>query len=114
MLLFIAIKVAIKIVDKKMMAEKARKAQEQREQRRKMEEERKRRISGGKYETPTSHPVNAEEKPEIIKENETASDDPEFVRGLQLEVQLLMRLDHPNIIKLYQVLDTDDECLVVM
>ncbi|KAI8801467.1 kinase-like domain-containing protein, partial [Cladochytrium replicatum] len=29
-------------------------------------------------------------------------------------VQLLMRLDHPNVIKLYQVVENEDECFVVM
>ncbi|KAJ3410443.1 Map microtubule affinity-regulating kinase [Chytridiales sp. JEL 0842] len=39
---------------------------------------------------------------------------PSFVSSLQLEVQLLMRLDHPNIISLYQVMETEDECYVIM
>ncbi|EGF83144.1 hypothetical protein BATDEDRAFT_8115, partial [Batrachochytrium dendrobatidis JAM81] len=33
---------------------------------------------------------------------------------LERELQLMMRLDHPNIVKIYQVLETDDECFVVM
>ncbi|KAJ3096246.1 Map microtubule affinity-regulating kinase [Phlyctochytrium planicorne] len=37
-----------------------------------------------------------------------------FMSTLQLEVQLLMRLDHPNVINLYQVMETEDECFVVM
>ncbi|RKO94681.1 kinase-like domain-containing protein, partial [Blyttiomyces helicus] len=32
----------------------------------------------------------------------------------QEALQLLMRLDHPNIIRLYQVMETEDECFVVM
>ncbi|KAJ3034559.1 Map microtubule affinity-regulating kinase, partial [Rhizophlyctis rosea] len=39
---------------------------------------------------------------------------PSFVSQLQLEVQLLMRLDHPNVIRLYQVMETEDECFVIM
>ncbi|RKO95438.1 kinase-like protein, partial [Caulochytrium protostelioides] len=34
--------------------------------------------------------------------------------SFQLEVQLLMRLDHPNIISIFQVVDTPQECWVVM
>ncbi|KAI8849808.1 kinase-like domain-containing protein [Chytridium lagenaria] len=44
----------------------------------------------------------------------SAAETPSFMSTLQLEVQLLMRLDHPNIINLYQVMDTEDECFVVM
>ena len=39
---------------------------------------------------------------------------PSFLDALQLEVQLLMRLEHPNIIKLYQMMENDEECYVVM
>lgn len=31
-----------------------------------------------------------------------------------MEIQLIMRLNHPNIIKVYQIFDSEDECLVVM
>ncbi|KAL7747270.1 hypothetical protein RI367_007324 [Sorochytrium milnesiophthora] len=37
-----------------------------------------------------------------------------LVDGLYAEVRLLMRLDHPNIIGLYQVIDTEDECFIIM
>ena len=37
-----------------------------------------------------------------------------IVSNLEIEVQLIMRLNHPNIIKVYQVLDSEDECLIVM
>lgn len=39
---------------------------------------------------------------------------PTLVQRLSAEVQLLMRLDHPNIIRLYQVLESEDECYVIM
>lgn len=39
---------------------------------------------------------------------------PDFVSKLQLEVQLMLRLDHPNIVKVYQVIDSEDECFIVM
>lgn len=37
-----------------------------------------------------------------------------FINKLENEVQLLMRLDHPNIIKTYQVIDSEEECYIVM
>jgi hypothetical protein len=37
-----------------------------------------------------------------------------IVSNLDIEVQLILRLNHPNIIKVYQVLDSEDECLIVM
>ena len=37
-----------------------------------------------------------------------------IVSNLEIEVQLIVRLNHPNIIKVYQVIDSDDECLIVM
>ncbi|KAI9105242.1 kinase-like domain-containing protein, partial [Phlyctochytrium arcticum] len=45
---------------------------------------------------------------------EELKETPTFVSQLQLEVQLLMRLDHPNVIRLYQVMETELECFVVM
>ncbi|KAJ3093874.1 Map microtubule affinity-regulating kinase, partial [Phlyctochytrium planicorne] len=48
---------------------------------------------------------------EVKKEEGTLKS---FMSTLQLEVQLLMRLDHPNVINLYQVMETEDECFVVM
>jgi len=37
-----------------------------------------------------------------------------LVSNLTKEVRLLMRLDHPNVIKMYQVFDTDAELCIVM
>ncbi|KAI8926582.1 kinase-like domain-containing protein [Entophlyctis helioformis] len=56
-------KVAIKVIDKKLMEEKAKKSKAAHEER---------------------------------------------------ELQLMMRLDHPHIIKIYQVLETEEECFIVM
>jgi len=39
---------------------------------------------------------------------------PSYYERLQNEVQLMMRLDHPNIIKIYQVIESEDETLIVM
>jgi serine/threonine protein kinase len=36
------------------------------------------------------------------------------VLDLQPEVLLLMNLDHPNIVKIFQVIDSDDECYIVL
>ena len=43
--------------------------------------------------------------------NDTTND---FVSKLQLEVQLMLRLDHPNIVKVYQVIDSEEETLIIM
>ncbi|KAJ3205290.1 Map microtubule affinity-regulating kinase [Dinochytrium kinnereticum] len=53
-------------------------------------------------------------KEEKEKAADEGGDTPSFMSTLQLEVQLLMRLDHPNVINLYQVMETEDECFVVM
>lgn len=37
-----------------------------------------------------------------------------FIDKLQNEVQLMMRLCHPNIIKVYQVIESEKECYIVM
>ena len=37
-----------------------------------------------------------------------------FLSSLSKEVKLLMRLEHPNIIKLHQVIDTDSELFIIM
>jgi len=39
---------------------------------------------------------------------------PSYYQRLQNEVQLMMRLDHPNIIKIYQVIESEEETLIVM
>jgi len=39
---------------------------------------------------------------------------PSYYERLQNEVQLMMRLDHPNIIKIYQVIESEEETLIVM
>ena len=37
-----------------------------------------------------------------------------IVTKMELEVQLMMRLDHPNIVKIYQVIESDAELFIVM
>ncbi|KAJ3341274.1 MAP microtubule affinity-regulating kinase 1 [Gonapodya sp. JEL0774] len=173
-------KVAIKIIDKKQVAEKARKAkqvQEERDKRkREAEEKRQQQLKDMRAQDqkqweqrqahaqvqPESQPIASrslsdgrrsatrsrqasfasetkkEREPEKVKEVEKEkstekanepekksntpggggavdeSSAPGVVKALQGEVQLLMRLDHPNIIKLYQVMENEDECYVVM
>ncbi|KAJ3065468.1 MAP/microtubule affinity-regulating kinase 3 [Podochytrium sp. JEL0797] len=143
-------KVAIKIIDKKLMAQKAAKAKKSEEERRKKkeaEEYAKRNKEAAKngskpgskassprssvtkrqsttprneptkeekqVEPPSPDPKKDEEMDEDIKTS-IAPDAPSFVASLQLEVQLMMRLDHPNVINLYSIMESADECFVVM
>ncbi|KAJ3259039.1 Serine/threonine-protein kinase par-1 [Chytriomyces hyalinus] len=135
-------KVAIKIIDKKLMAQKAAKAKKAEDDRRKRKEAEAAAAAAaaaGKKDTKPSstRTSKVEEKkkeeeptppaPPVVKEKEKASDEnvvevktgiapdaPSFVASLQLEVQLMMRLDHPNVINLYSIMETEDECFVVM
>ncbi|KAJ3009704.1 UNVERIFIED_CONTAM: Serine/threonine-protein kinase par-1 [Siphonaria sp. JEL0065] len=129
-------KVAIKIIDKKLMAQKAAKAKKTEEERRKKKEaeeatrKQKENIASGSSK-PSSRggsarasitdrgekpPAEAPSNPTKEEEIKTtiAPDAPSFVASLQLEVQLMMRLDHPNVINLYSIMETEDECFVVM
>ena len=38
----------------------------------------------------------------------------DFVSKLQLEVQLMLRLEHPNIVTVYQVINSEEECFIIM
>ncbi|KAJ3111566.1 MAP/microtubule affinity-regulating kinase 3 [Phlyctochytrium bullatum] len=130
-------KVAIKIIDKKQMALKAAKAKKANEERERRKREQQQKAAGaaspsaaeaggeGKKSTPSGSKAEdpaAAGSPTSptapAKEGEAKPDKdpsvPAFVSALQLEVQLLMRLDHPNVITLYQVMETEDECYVVM
>lgn len=95
-------KVAIKVIDKRMIEEKAEKAKEEQEHADKVKR-RKELQAGGKMNL--KNEAEAEHNQPLV---------PSFIASLQLEVQLLMRLNHPNVIRLYQVMETDDECYVVM
>lgn len=86
-------KVAIKIINKKMM-------QESNEKSAKEKARRAARKGIPKVVTPITSPNDSE----AIN----------FINSLENEVQLLMRLDHPNVIKTYQVIDSEEECYVVM
>jgi serine/threonine protein kinase len=115
--------VAIKIIDKKQMAlkaAKAKKAAEEREKRKRAEEMKK--GGGGNRIAPQPNQVS-DPRGEIdhakgSNTNDVKKDEngpaPSFISSMQLEVQLLMRLEHPNIINLYQIMESDDECYVVM
>ncbi|KAJ3237465.1 Serine/threonine-protein kinase par-1 [Chytriomyces hyalinus] len=138
-------KVAIKIIDKKLMAQKAAKAKKAEDDRRKRKEaeaaaaaaaaaagKKDAKLSSQhrtskveekiKEEEPAPNvPPAAKEKEKAAEENVVvevktgiAPDAPSFVASLQLEVQLMMRLDHPNVINLYSIMETEDECFVVM
>ncbi|KAH9277159.1 hypothetical protein BASA83_000019 [Batrachochytrium salamandrivorans] len=159
-------KAAIKVIDKKLMEEKAKKSKsshEERERKRIVEEFRRARADmqvivnvpandfanlvstvsradtpekgvpnntiattdSGKRENPTCGSESSK-SPSItpvalLPQSEEAAvpsvkpdKPPSFISTLQKEVQLMMRLDHPNIIKVFQVLETDEECFIVM
>ncbi|TPX60237.1 hypothetical protein PhCBS80983_g01904 [Powellomyces hirtus] len=122
-------KVAIKIIDKKQVAakaEKAKKVQEDRDRKQKHDDA-KRRASVGSESPAAAVKDRSEPKPEPPQPSGDISESelptipmpdgapvPTFVSQLQLEVQLIMRLDHPNVIRLYQVMETEEECFVVM
>ncbi|KAJ3161812.1 Map microtubule affinity-regulating kinase [Geranomyces michiganensis] len=126
-------KVAIKIIDKRQVAAKAEKAKKVQEDRDKKKDEARRRGApdpkaspnsadqdqGRKSDTKTvDAPQPTGDIAEAIKlpspNGSPGAPVPTFVSQLQLEVQLLMRLDHPNVIRLYQVMETEEECFVVM
>ncbi|KAJ3079343.1 Serine/threonine-protein kinase par-1 [Quaeritorhiza haematococci] len=161
-------KVAIKVIDKKLIAEKTRKAkqaQEERERAKRRAEELKRLEAAAHPTTGTrndakdgekvpagTRPGNVGGDSQHSKSGESPSPakvvacpqrgshqpqagatssepgskfgtqppgakdshTPAFISELQTEVQLLMRLNHPNVIRVYQVLETEDECYVVM
>ena len=58
----------------------------------------------------TNGAKSAEEEPAT----QSTFEAPTFLKQLSTEVQLLMRLDHPNIIRLFQVIESEDECYVIM
>ncbi|KAJ3021187.1 Serine/threonine-protein kinase par-1 [Thoreauomyces humboldtii] len=123
-------KVAIKIIDKKQVAAKAEKAKKVQEERDKRHKDKKiaGHDAGGGSPSSGKRPSKVQEEPEPVESPKTPEPSaepikynadgtpavPTFVTQLQLEVQLLMRLDHPNVIRLYQVMETEEECFVVM
>lgn len=38
----------------------------------------------------------------------------DFINNLQKEAKLMIRLNHPNIIKIYQIIESETECYIVM
>jgi serine/threonine protein kinase len=52
--------------------------------------------------------------PELIEEEKDNADAGSVTLDLGKEVNLLMRLDHPNIIRLYNVIETEHEYYIVM
>jgi hypothetical protein len=67
---------------------------------------------------PDPSPLTKEDSVPVISPISSPLPDPNtstsLIDSLYAEVRLLMRLNHPNIIGLYQVIDTDDECFIVM
>lgn len=112
-------KVAIKVIDKKVMAEKAKKSKEAHEEREKRNKSKKAEITtpaSAVAKDDSSSVVNTQ-YPEIDDEVIVAHPEVEgvdFVSKLQLEVQLMLRLEHPNIVTVYQVIDSEEECFIIM
>ncbi|KAI9219990.1 kinase-like domain-containing protein [Blastocladiella britannica] len=144
-------KVAVKIVDKVLMAEKINKSAKRKEKLKSdaVKKERDRRTSAAPVPAPVNQHITTEligrlgltpegAKP-VTESPETDGSPAPLSRGdsipvispissplpnkdtavslvdtLYAEVKLLMRLHHPNIIGLYQVIDGDDECFIIM
>jgi serine/threonine protein kinase len=58
--------------------------------------------------------IKEPEKPVVINVAETKEIKHSFIDDLQKEVQLMMRLKHPNIVSIYQVIESENECYIVM
>ncbi|KAJ3363263.1 Protein kinase [Allomyces javanicus] len=129
-------KVAIKIVDKKLMAEKIQKSAKRKE---KMKTERDAKkadaastsrpttpATGSGNETTPASPSPPSLPAALIKTDSVPIISPissplpapgeakTLMDSLYAEVKLLMRLSHPNIIGLFQVIDSEDECFIIM
>jgi serine/threonine protein kinase len=102
--------VAIKIIDKVMMAERAKKEMHRRIERAK-KVARKAEAEQRSQESPKNPAISEELQGNTIRD---VSNQPTLFKNLNSEVKLLMRLSHPNIVQLYQVIDTDNECYVIM
>ncbi|KAJ3273073.1 MAP/microtubule affinity-regulating kinase 3 [Terramyces sp. JEL0728] len=143
-------KVAIKIIDKKLLEEKAQRsrvAHEEREKRRLIKErqkaykeEMKRRQNENKdAELEPTGPADEEvdlaallmqvkedtvkknigileEVEKIRKDSATFYSDPKlgYLSTFQKEVLLMMRFDHPNVIKTYKIIESEEECYIIM
>lgn len=124
-------KVAIKIIDKEMMRQMEEKHDKDAIERKRRKEAKERKVnliaasreSGSFSPSPTSftriieslrnqHIADAE--PTETHVSESPPETLAFINGLQKEVQLMMRLCHPNIIKIYQVIESESECYIVM
>ncbi len=88
-------KVAIKMIDKVTLAQKAAKSKAEKLAKLKQ-------------------PQESQPKVDVPEPEQVGPAQPSFVSTIQTEVQLLMRLEHPNIIKIFQVMETETECFVVM
>ena len=114
------LKVAIKIIDKKLMEDKMSQAkQKQRERdRRKAMKEGGQTIPVVESIEQTRSPIEpTPPRPFSPGPNTTATNlntDPSFLEKFQLEVKIMMRLDHPNILRIYQVIDSEAFCYVVL
>nr|KAJ3417848.1 Serine/threonine-protein kinase par-1 [Polyrhizophydium stewartii] len=110
-------KVAIKVIDKKLMEEKAKKskaAHEERERKRQLEELRRARAEKLANKEASAAAAATTTQCRSTPAAPKQDSNPSFISTMQKEVQLMMRLDHPHIIKIFQVLETEEECFIVM
>lgn len=118
-------KVAIKVIDKKVMAEKAKKSKEAHEERERKSKGKigeivmnasvsKKEGESASSAVNTQYPDSDEDEKEVMNAIRPMEEDVDFVSKLQLEVQLMLRLEHPNIMTVYQVIDSDTECFIIM
>ncbi|KAI9190458.1 hypothetical protein H9P43_001892 [Blastocladiella emersonii ATCC 22665] len=117
-------KVAIKIVDKVLMAEKIQKSAKRKE---KMKSEKKDKdkqaaaaaaADAAPGSPPAPAPLHRDDSIPVISPISSPLPDKNTATSLMdtlyAEVKLLMRLAHPNIIGLYQVIDSEEECFIIM
>lgn len=50
----------------------------------------------------------------ITSSPDTVVDETDIIGKMEKEVQLMMRLDHPNIVRVYEIFDEDEETFIIM
>ncbi len=114
-------KVAIKVIDKKVMAEKSKKAKEAHEEIEKRNKHKNVDTAPVECTKDESASVVNTQYPDIAESDDESpivvppiAGEADFLSKLQLEVQLMLRLEHQNIVTVYQVIDSEEECFIIM
>lgn len=117
-------KMAIKVIDQKLIKEKAAKlakAQQEAERVRIFQERKMKALAentGTDFSKLIENNSNVKKidtnDVKMVQENSMVARMQVWKLNFQSEVQLMMRLDHPNIIKVYQVIESEEESLIVM